>query len=186
MPSLLKFWRSPKLASKDRNKSPSPSPSPPPPRPDAPPAAHLHGLGLALPQGLDTDSRHVPAHAPGWRTAPRPSSTSAQDASPSSTRSPPQDSTQGTADARPSGNGNVLRERNGDHPRSVSAQSTLKPPPADRSLSPSLGHSLASGSRLGPYGGVASIDFADRDPSQIYGASSPSLRPAVALASSPG
>ncbi|KPV77937.1 uncharacterized protein RHOBADRAFT_50463 [Rhodotorula graminis WP1] len=77
-------------------------------------------------------------------------------------------------------NGN-LRERNGNPSRTASAGSTSssspptvaaaphKPAHVDRSLSPtslspSLGHSL--GTRQ--YGGVASIDFADRDPTQIY------------------
>lgn len=182
--SMLKFWRSPKIA---HTKERSPSPTPPPTtaaRPDPPPpAAHLHGLGLGLPPALGSSAGHVSGQAHSQQGA-RARTSSAQGAwtSPRSTQ---------TATASPNDCGNqdrledhtgILRERNGQPIRTFSAASTSssshpaaaphKPAQVDRSLSPtslspSLGHSL--GTRQ--CGGVASIDFADRDPTQIYGTS---------------
>lgn len=175
---MLKFWRSPKPAS---NQDRSPSPHPPSnarPHP-APPATHLHGLGLGLPPALGSTRGHVSVQSHGEHGA-RERASSAQDAStsPRSTRAATSTHDDCDSEARLHTNG-ILRERNGDPVRTVSAGSTSstsavppKPTHLDRSLSPaslspSLGHSL--GTRHN--GGVASIDFADRDPTQIYGPS---------------
>ncbi|GAA5854157.1 hypothetical protein JCM9279_002854 [Rhodotorula babjevae] len=179
---MLKFWRSPKLApTKERSPSPQP-PSTAAARPDPPPqAAHLHGLGLGLPPALGSSAGHVSVQLHGQQSArERASSAQGASTSPRSTQAATSSLDDCNSQDRLHTSG-ILRERNGEPVRNVSAGSTssTSAPPAgaaphrpaqvDRSLSPtslspSLGHSL--GTRQ--YGGVASIDFADRDPTQIY------------------
>ncbi|BGP36169.1 hypothetical protein JCM10450v2_000067 [Rhodotorula kratochvilovae] len=154
---MFKFWRSPKPAP---SPSKDPSPPPPPPRPDGLPASHLHGLGLALPEDFHPASGRVAAqpHPVQDESARRSSPSAAQGAS---TQTRPQQQEKAARDHAQAalGKGSVLRERNGDPSRSASddappAQAHSKAANAARSLSPAS---------FSP-----SLDYGERDPTQIY------------------